>query len=115
MQSIKVKLDVGKCTKTKHNEAVNVYLDNNLVGAVPANNFRKVIEFDFKDGSKLEITEGEHRRHRGTIVLYSLDITSCSSCCKYYFKLWDCIIQHTNIIFHITKISFFFIYLQKSF
>ena len=48
----KAKLDVGKCTKTKHNEAINVYLDDNIVGTVPANNFRKIVDFDFKDGSK---------------------------------------------------------------
>ena len=99
----KAKLDVGKCTKTKHNEAINVYLDDNIVGTVPANNFRKVIEFNFKDGSKLEITEGEHHRHRGTLVLYSLDVTSCSSCCKYFIGILKMGLNQTSIFLIFTE------------
>ena len=50
------KLDYGNCYE--HGE-VRVYLDGNQIDVAYPHTPNKIVEFEFKEGSKLKITEGE--------------------------------------------------------
>ena len=54
--SILWKLDYGNCYEQGE---VRVYLDGNQIDVAYPHTPNKIVEFEFKEGSKLKITEGE--------------------------------------------------------
>ena len=76
----------GKIEKEKYyipnvsNCKVHVYIDGKLISTALQNTPQKLVTFNFTDGSKLKITEGESGNTSCMMMFNNFEIISCSSC-----------------------------------
>lgn len=76
----------GKYEKKKYyipnvsNCKVHVYIDGKLISTALQNTPQKLVTFNFKDGSKLKITDGESGNNACIMMFNNFEIISCSSC-----------------------------------
>ena len=72
------KLDFGNCYDADCN--VYAYIDGKRIATAPKNTPHKLVIFNFKEGSKLKITEGENGSIHCVMVFNSFEVISYSLC-----------------------------------
>ena len=87
-------LNFGNCNSSECQ--VNVYIDGKKIATANRNTHQKRAKFNFKNGSKLRITEGEGGQTSCMMMFNELKVISCRKCLPGIINST----KHRNILFN---------------